>query len=74
MPAPKFDEIEITIDPETGLIKSTTPKISAANHSSADLFFELLARMTGGETRRERRTKSGHTHAHAHEHDHTKAS
>ncbi len=60
------DFVDIEITPE-GVIKSTTPKISAANHSSANAFFATLVRLCGGETTTTRRTKSTHTHAHEHE-------
>ncbi len=67
----KDDELEVTIDPDTGLIKTLTPTISAANHSNADGLLKFLARLMGGETVVARRTKSVHTHAH--EHTETKA-
>lgn len=60
---PKDDELEITIDPETGLIKTTTPAISAANHSNAEGFMKFLARLAGGATTITKRTKHAHTHA-----------
>jgi hypothetical protein len=47
--------VEIT---EDGIIKSTTPKISAANHSSANEFFKVLSRMTGGESSSKKRIKT----------------
>ncbi len=66
----KDDELEITIDPETGLIKTLTPSISSANHSNAEGFMKFLARLAGGATTVTKRTK--HTHTHAHEHAETK--
>jgi len=63
---PKDDELEITIDPETGLIKTTTPAISAANHSNAEGFMKFLARLAGGATTITKRTKSVHSHSHEH--------
>lgn len=62
-------DIEIT---EDGLIKSTTPKISAANHANSTEFFKMLARLTGGSTNYTKRNKfSGtHTHANGTTHDH----
>ncbi len=56
------DEIEIEVL-DDGTIKCTTPKISAANHASADGFMKALARMMGGETNITKRT--AHTHVHA---------
>ncbi len=58
----KEDEIEITVL-EDGTIKVITPKISAANHASADGFMKALARMMGGETNITKRTAHAHTHA-----------
>ena len=67
----KEDVIDVEIT-EDGLIKSTTPKISAANHSGAHQFFAFLARLTGGATETRKRDK--HTdHSHV-EHDHQKGS
>jgi hypothetical protein len=58
--------VEIT---EDGLIRSTTPKISAANHSGAAEFYKLLTRFCGGAYSAVRRTKEAHTHSHEHEQD-----
>jgi hypothetical protein len=52
--------IEIT---EEGLIKSTTPKISQPNHSSAAEFFRAIARLANGVTTVTKRSKATHTHA-----------
>lgn len=65
--AMKEDIIDIEILPD-GTIKATTPKISAANHQSADQFMVELGRLAGGATKVTRR--SGHTHTHAHDHAH----
>ena len=54
-------DIEIT---ETGIIKSTTPKISSSNHASAGEFFRHIARLANGETTVTKRVKSTHTHSH----------
>ena len=53
-------DIEIT---EDGIIKSTTPKISAANHQSANEFFKFIARLANGVTPVTKRSKATHTHA-----------
>lgn len=45
-------EIEILDD---GTIKSTTGKVGAQNHQSAEGFFGFLARVTGGKFSRTRR-------------------
>jgi hypothetical protein len=57
---------------EDGRIKSTTDEISGPNHTTAEKFFEELARMTGGSVERSRRTdKHGVAHSHQHgEHTH----
>lgn len=60
-------KIEILAD---GTIKTTTDPISGANHQSAEMFLDFMARMAGGETTRERRTDS-HGHEHSHDHGHT---
>lgn len=59
------DVIEVIVL-EDGTIRSTTPKISAANHSNSAEFFKLLQRTTGGEQTASKRNKAleGHTHAH----------
>lgn len=63
----KEDIIEIEIM-EDGLIKSTTPKISAANHSNAHSFFAFLSRITGGLTDVRKKDKTtDHVH---HDHQH----
>lgn len=57
----KEDIIDIEIT-EDGQIKSTTPKISAANHSNSHQFFNFLARLTGGAMSFAKRDKHAHTH------------
>lgn len=66
---PKEDIVDIEVDPDTGVIKSTTPNISAANHSSAHSFFSHLARLTGGLSSAKKKVKTGHTHEHDHHHE-----
>lgn len=56
----KEDIIDIEILDE-GTIKSTTPKISAANHAGAHEFFRQIARLTGGE---QSASKAKHNHTH----------
>lgn len=51
-------EIEITAD---GRVKVTTDQVSPANHRSADALIEFIARMTGGETIKQKRPQA-HTH------------
>ncbi len=63
----KTDKIIVEVDEATGLIKTTTDRISAANHANADQFMGYLARLAGGETTVTPRTKTGHTHSHEHE-------
>lgn len=76
----KQDVIEITIL-EDGTLKFTTPKISGANHQSADAFLKTAADLLGGDTTRTRRTDlnhnlrgafDAHTHdGHSHDHGHS---
>jgi hypothetical protein len=56
-------EIEIL---EDGTVRSTTGKISLANHGAADQFFAVMFRLMGGSVRRIVRGLVG---AHEHEHD-----
>lgn len=49
--------IEILAD---GTIKTTTDKISAPNHASADAFLRDVAQLTGNQTTK---TKRSHSHA-----------
>jgi hypothetical protein len=77
----KFDGIEIEILAD-GTVKFTTPKISGANHQSADAFLKTASDLLGGETTRTRRLDAnqnlrsaldahaadGHTHDHGHSH------
>jgi len=62
-------EIQILDD---GTIKSTTGKVGAQNHQSAEGFFGMLARVMGGKTTRNRRGEHAHVHSHGegeqHEH------
>lgn len=57
-----------------GTIKSTVVgSISEANHSTAENFFQELARLTGGEVTRTPLTEGElheHHHQHGHEHQH----
>ena len=63
----KEDVINIEIL-EDGTIRSTTPKVSAANHSNANTFFKLLAQLTGGAVDIKKRDKSTDTQNHSHQH------
>ena len=65
----KEDTIFIEVLPD-GTIRSTTPRISAANHSSASEFFKFLTRLTCGATSAKSRSKETHTHSSEHSHDH----
>lgn len=51
------DIINVEILPD-GTIKSTTPKISAANHGNASEFYKLLSRYALGAYSAVKRTKS----------------
>ena len=64
------DELEITIL-DDGTIRTTTPKVSAANHSNAAAFLKLLATYTGGTTEIKKREGHTHTHDHGKEHQHS---
>lgn len=48
-----------------GSIKVTTDPISPANHMNAEALLTNIARLAGGETKRERRPDA-HTHSHHH--------
>jgi hypothetical protein len=50
-----------------GRVKSTTGQVGNENHQSAEAFFKMLARLTGGKEVRE--SSGAHSHAH-HGHDH----
>lgn len=57
------DELEVEIMPD-GTIKTSAGKVSAANHGNAEQFLAYLARLTGGQVKRERKHGAGaHTHA-----------
>jgi hypothetical protein len=51
---------------EDGTIKTTTDDIAAANHDNAEQFLRAMARLTGGETTRRRRTDAKTRHVHSH--------
>jgi len=57
------DRIEIEILPD-GTIKSVTEAIGIENHQSAEGFFGMISRLTGGAWRRERRGKLAKHHQH----------
>jgi hypothetical protein len=65
---PNDDVLDLEILPD-GTIRVTTPKISAANHKSADEFLALLAKECGGPVTR---TKRAYGHVHQHDHEHLK--
>jgi len=50
------DRIEITILPD-GTVKSVTETVGVENHQSAEGFFGMISRLTGGAWRRDRRGK-----------------
>lgn len=54
-----------------GTIKTTSDRVSVANHDNAEQFLRAMARMAGGETKREARkdVKAHHQHVHDHEDD-----
>lgn len=66
-------EIEVLAD---GTIKTSTNKVSMANHANAEGFLRMLAQLTGGESKRtlkigaslhgalHKHASDGHTHAH----------
>ena len=66
-----FDTLTIEIL-EDGTIKTSSDTVSAANHESAEQFLRAIARLAGGETRREARkdAKHGHVDSHAHDKEH----
>lgn len=66
------DEItgEILAD---GTIKSTTGVVSGENHQNAEAFMKMLAGLTGGAVKRDRRgdvEQHRHAHHHGHSHEH----
>ena len=64
------DQMEIEILPD-GTIKLVSDPISAPNHASAAEFFKLVARLSGGDVKTEKRKdKVHHNHSHEHEHEH----
>lgn len=65
----KADEIQIEIL-EDGTIKSTTDKVSGANHANAEQFLRYVGQLAGGETTTRNRKGHHHTHGHDHTHDH----
>lgn len=66
------DELTIEILPD-GTIKTTTSRVSGANHSNAEQFLQHVAKLAGGDTERVRRADAlhNHVHDHAHEHNHS---
>ncbi len=64
---PTNDSIRIEILKD-GTVKFTTPKISGANHQSADAFLKMTQDALGGPTDVQRRAGAGlHGHEHTHE-------
>jgi hypothetical protein len=61
-----FDNIQIEIL-EDGTIKTTSDKVSAANHGNAEEFLRYIARMAGGETTRTTRGDVQHEQHHGHQ-------
>ena len=65
------DQIKIEILPD-GTIKSVTESVGAENHQSAEGFFGMLSRLTGGKASRKGRGDTAHHHHHhdTEEHQH----
>ena len=60
------DTLEIEILPD-GSLKILTGDVSAANHRNAEDLLSFMAKLSGGERKKEKR-KHEHVHEHAHEH------
>ena len=67
----KEDVIEIQVT-EDGLIKVSTPKISAQNHMSADQLLKEIETLAGGDVvkRKQAGNKTSHHHGHTHKAGH----
>jgi len=63
------DQIEIEILPD-GTIKTSTDRVSMPNHATAEAFLRDMARLAGGQVKRERKQGVVHTYAHHHGHEH----
>ena len=57
-------DVEIT---ETGMIRSTTPTISASNHSNSAEFFRRVKALTGGPQTASKRNKALELLTHSHD-------
>ena len=70
----KQDVIEIEIL-EDGTIKTSTDRVSMANHQNAEGFLRSMSTLAGGMWKQVRkigaRLAHGHSHEHGHEHGHT---
>jgi hypothetical protein len=55
---------------DDGTVRITSPRISGANHASADALVKGVEGLMAGDTTVHRRTD--HAHAHAHNHEHSK--
>lgn len=67
-----MDILDITILAD-GTIKSASGQVSPENHQGAEAFLKMLAGLTGGTTKRERRGDVAQHHHHHHgeqEHSH----
>ena len=60
--------VEILAD---GTIKTSTDKISMANHGNAESFIREMFRLAGGSITRKLKHAIAHLHGHDHEHEHT---
>ena len=64
MPRTNQDELKFEIL-EDGTIRTTSDKISGANHATADAILSAVAKLAGGDVKIERRG-TGHSHTHTH--------
>jgi hypothetical protein len=65
----KVDEITIELMP-SGIIKTTTSKVSMANHKTAEEFLEHMQKLAGGKTEFSRRGAAFERNPDLHHHDH----
>lgn len=68
MPGNDAIDYEILDD---GTIRSSTGRVSNANHANAEEFFLFVEKLTGGKVERnQKKGTHGHHHHHGHEHKH----
>ena len=60
------DTLDIEILPD-GSLKILTEDVSSANHRNAEDLLSFMAKLSGGERKKEKR-KHEHVHTHAHAH------